>query len=119
MHPSTGPALPLARLRDVLSGAQEWPLWPAVWRAANIPPPLQAVGPHVTPLGITFYPSFPEGLPAQEGGPWPLQLWPEEYWGRLFVAERGSWNREPPIGYRLAVVEVRAWQWAAVPLQLA
>lgn len=76
------------------------------WCAENVRTPVQALGAHVSPLAIAFYPSSPEGLPAQEGGPWRQQLWPEEYWGRLFVAEHGSWNRDPPIGYRLAAVEV-------------
>jgi glucose/arabinose dehydrogenase len=32
---------------------------------------------------------------------------PEEYRGQIFVAEHGSWNRDAPIGYRLAVVHLQ------------
>lgn len=51
--------------------------------------PALALGPHVAPLGMTFY----------EG-----DAFPEAYRGNVVLAEHGSWNRTPeagPIGYRL------------------
>lgn len=35
------------------------------------------------------------------------QRWPTEYDGSVFVAEHGSWNRDVPIGYRIANVRLR------------
>jgi len=54
-------------------------------------PPAWALGPHVAPLGMRFY----------EGG-----MFPAEYQNQIFIAEHGSWNRDMPIGYRLAAVKV-------------
>jgi glucose/arabinose dehydrogenase len=54
-------------------------------------PPAWALGPHVAPLGMRFY----------EGS-----MFPAEYQNRIFIAEHGSWNRDMPIGYRLATVKV-------------
>jgi hypothetical protein len=34
------------------------------------------------------------------------QQWPAEYGGAVFVAEHGSWNRDTPIGYRIAAVQL-------------
>jgi glucose/arabinose dehydrogenase len=36
-----------------------------------------------------------------EGG-----MFPAEYQNQIFIAEHGSWNRDMPIGYRLAAVKV-------------
>ncbi len=55
-------------------------------------PPAWMLGPHVAPLGMRFY----EGT-----------QFPEEYQGNIFVAEHGSWNRDAPIGYRLALVRLQ------------
>ena len=55
-------------------------------------PPAWMLGPHVAPLGMRFY----EGT-----------QFPEEYQGNIFVAEHGSWNRDTPIGYRLALVRLQ------------
>ena len=33
-------------------------------------------------------------------------MFPEEYHGRIFIAEHGSWNRSEPIGYRITMVDV-------------
>ncbi|KAK9803090.1 hypothetical protein WJX73_000282 [Symbiochloris irregularis] len=49
-------------------------------------PPAQALGPHVAALGVTFYHG---------------SAFPEEYNGTLFNAQHGSWDRDPPIGYRV------------------
>ena len=53
--------------------------------------PAQRLGPHVAPLGLKFY-----------GG----DMFPEDYRGRIFIAEHGSWNRSEPIGYRITLVDV-------------
>jgi glucose/arabinose dehydrogenase len=57
-------------------------------------PPAQKLGPHVAPLGLTFY-----------GG----SMFPAEYNKRLFIAQHGSWNRTPTPGhngYRIMVAKV-------------
>lgn len=51
--------------------------------------PALTLGPHVAPLGMTFYSG---------------SQFPESYRGDVILAEHGSWNRTPeagPIGYRL------------------
>ena len=53
--------------------------------------PEQLLGPHVAPLGMTFY----------EG-----DMFPEEYNHSIFIAEHGSWNRTEKIGYRVTVVHL-------------
>jgi glucose/arabinose dehydrogenase len=55
-------------------------------------PPAWALGPHVAPLGMRFYTG---------------SMFPAAYKNRIFIAEHGSWNRDEPIGYRIAAVEVR------------
>ncbi len=54
-------------------------------------PPVQALGPHVAALGMTFYtgPQFPDA-----------------YRGDVFIAEHGSWNRSTKIGYRVTRVRL-------------
>jgi hypothetical protein len=44
----------------------------------------QPMGPHVTPLGMTFYRPPPGNPPS---------LFPSQYHNQIFVAQRGSWNR--------------------------
>ena len=51
--------------------------------------PAQPLGPHVAPLGLEFYTA---------------SNFPDEYRGRLFIAEHGSWNRSSKIGYRVMQV---------------
>ncbi|MCF6285633.1 MAG: PQQ-dependent sugar dehydrogenase [Candidatus Hydrogenedentes bacterium] len=51
--------------------------------------PIQKMGPHVTPLGLTFYTG---------------SQFPAEYKNRLFIAQHGSWNRSIKIGYRVMQV---------------
>jgi glucose/arabinose dehydrogenase len=48
-----------------------------------------AVGPHTASLGLAFY----EGT-----------LLPAQYRGGAFVGQHGSWNRNPPSGYRVIYV---------------
>jgi glucose/arabinose dehydrogenase len=55
-------------------------------------PPAWMMGPHVAPLGMKFYTGT---------------QFPEEYRGQIFIAEHGSWNRDAPIGYRVAVVHLQ------------
>ena len=53
--------------------------------------PVQNMGAHVAPLGVTFY-----------RGP----MFPENYQSFAFVAEHGSWNRAKKSGYRISLVEL-------------
>jgi glucose/arabinose dehydrogenase len=46
---------------------------------------------HSAPLGLAFYTG---------------QQFPETYWGDLFVAFHGSWNRTQPTGYKVIHVDV-------------
>ena len=54
-------------------------------------PPAQALGPHVSPLGLKFYTGT---------------MFPAAYHKQLFIAEHGSWNRSDPIGYRITLVRM-------------
>jgi glucose/arabinose dehydrogenase len=54
-------------------------------------PPAQKLGPHVAPLGLSFYSGT---------------MFPEEYRGQVFIAEHGSWNRSKKIGYRVTLVRL-------------
>ena len=58
---------------------------------SNFEPPVQRLGPHVAPLGVTFY----------DGN-----MFPEEYVNQIFIAEHGSWNRSKKIGYRVSLVRL-------------
>ena len=49
-------------------------------------PPAQKLGAHVASLGMRFYTGA---------------KFPEEYRGAIFIAEHGSWNRDPKSGYRV------------------
>ncbi len=55
-------------------------------------PPAWMLGPHVAPLGMRFYTGT---------------QFPKDYLGQIFIAEHGSWNRDAPIGYRLAVIRLQ------------
>jgi len=57
----------------------------------NFVKPLQNLGPHVAPLGMTFYTG---------------QQFPDKYHKAIFIAEHGSWNRSTKIGYRVALVRL-------------
>jgi glucose/arabinose dehydrogenase len=59
---------------------------------AEFTPPAQNLGPHVAALGMRFYTG------AQ---------FPPRYRNAIFIAEHGSWNRQPMIGYRVTVVTLR------------
>lgn len=62
---------------------------------ADFTPPAWKFPAHVAPLGIRFYTGH---------------QFPTEYRHRLFVAQHGSWNRSPPMGYRVVAVEFREGQ---------
>lgn len=70
-------------------------IFPRTHNAANAVPPLQALGPHLSGLGLKFG-SSPR-FPANYTGP-----------STLFVAEHGSWNRAYAIGFRIALVGLDA-----------
>lgn len=56
--------------------------------------PIQALGPHVAPLGMRFYTG---------------STFPSEYANQVFIAEHGSWNRSKSAGktgYRLTLVRL-------------
>ncbi|TDS15078.1 glucose/arabinose dehydrogenase [Maribacter caenipelagi] len=46
---------------------------------------------HVAPLAIKFYTGT---------------MFPEEYKGKAFIAEHGSWNRSKKVGYRIMLVDI-------------
>ncbi len=60
---------------------------------AEFTPPTQRLGPHVAPLGMTFYTGA---------------MFPETYRDHVFIAEHGSWNRSKKIGYRVTLVTLDA-----------
>ncbi len=49
-----------------------------------VEPPVAELGPHVAPLAMKFYTGT---------------MFPEEYRGKIFIAEHGSWNRTPEAGH--------------------
>jgi glucose/arabinose dehydrogenase len=61
-------------------------------RCADYTAPEQNLGPHVAALGMRFYTGT---------------QFPPEYRGAIFIAEHGSWNRQPMVGYRVSVVKLR------------
>jgi glucose/arabinose dehydrogenase len=60
-------------------------------------PALRNLGPHCAALGVRVYePSrFPDNAAS---------LFPDEFHGKIIVAEHGSWNRRVASGYRLTTV---------------
>jgi glucose/arabinose dehydrogenase len=58
--------------------------------------PVQTLGPHTAPLGMTFYRS-------EQGG-----MFPPEYNRTAFIALHGSWNRARFIGYKVVMVRLHA-----------
>jgi glucose/arabinose dehydrogenase len=55
--------------------------------------PLLKTGPHIAGNGVEFYTG---------------SMFPAEYKNRLFLAQRGSWNRTKKIGFRVAMVTLDA-----------
>lgn len=63
-------------------------------RCEDAVPPVQALGPHVAPLGLRFYTG---------------SMFPESYRGQILIAEHGSWNRSKAAGktgYRITLVRL-------------
>lgn len=58
-------------------------------RCSDYVAPARKLDPHVAPLGVKFYTG---------------EMFPQEYRGRIFIAEHGSWNRSKKIGYRITMV---------------
>jgi glucose/arabinose dehydrogenase len=54
-------------------------------------PPALPLGPHVAALGMRFYTGT---------------MFPDEYHNQIFIAEHGSWNRRPLIGYRVTLARL-------------
>ena len=59
---------------------------------AHYSAPERQLGAHVAPLGLTFYTG---------------EQFPTEYYGHLFIAEHGSWNRSKKAGYRVMLVKLQ------------
>ncbi len=53
--------------------------------------PRQTLNPHGAALGMKFYTG---------------DLFPESFKNQIFIAEHGSWNRTPPIGYQVSLVRL-------------
>lgn len=70
----------------------------AAYCAASTPPVLENQA-HEAPIGMTFYTGT---------------QFPEEYRDDAFVALRGSWNRFPPTGYRIARIDFQAGEPTAI-----
>ena len=62
--------------------------------------PDYALGPHTASLGLAFY----NGT-----------LLPERYRGGAFVGQHGSWNRDPPSGYKVIFVPFEGGRPAGLP----
>ena len=58
-------------------------------------PPLLKLGPHVAPIGTIFYTG---------------DMFPPEYKNRIFIAQRGSWNRTEKLGYGVTTVTLTMGQ---------
>jgi glucose/arabinose dehydrogenase len=58
----------------------------------NTIPPVFELQAHSAPLGLRFYTG---------------KLFPKEYWGDLFVAFHGSWNRSVPTGYKVVRIKIK------------
>jgi glucose/arabinose dehydrogenase len=58
-------------------------------------PPLLKLGPHIAPNGVKFYTG---------------DMFPPQYKNRMFIANRGSWNKTEKIGYSVTTVTLVAGQ---------
>jgi len=57
--------------------------------------PLLKLGPHIAPIGTMFYTG---------------SMFPAEYKNRLFIVQRGSWNRTEKLGYGITTVTLAMGQ---------
>ena len=55
-------------------------------------PPVQKLGAHVASLGMAIYSG---------------SMFPKMYYGQIFIAEHGSWNRSKKSGYRMTAVRLK------------
>jgi glucose/arabinose dehydrogenase len=62
-------------------------------QASTYTAPAQKLGPHVAPLGMTFYTG---------------KKFPAQYRNQILIPEHGSWNRSNKIGYRITLVRLDA-----------
>ena len=60
--------------------------------ASDFTPAALEIPAHRAPLGIQFYTG---------------KSFPEKYRNQLFIAQHGSWNRNPPDGYRVSLATIR------------
>jgi len=58
-------------------------------------PPLMKLGPHIAPIGTMFYTG---------------SMFPAQYTNRLFIVQRGSWNRTEKLGYGITTVTLAMGQ---------
>jgi glucose/arabinose dehydrogenase len=58
-------------------------------------PPLMKLGPHIAPIGTMFYTGA---------------MFPAQYKNRLFIVQRGSWNRTEKLGYGIVTVTLAMGQ---------
>ncbi|MCU0944203.1 MAG: PQQ-dependent sugar dehydrogenase [Rubritepida sp.] len=70
-------------------GGFQDPAVPLQRLCSEFPPPAMLLGPHVAPIGTHFY----RGT-----------AFPQQYHNALFIANRGSWNRDRLAGYEVIVV---------------
>ncbi len=73
------------------------------WCAANSLTPATFIQAHSAPLDITFFDAQPTGA------------LPEKWRGGAFVALHGSWNRNPPTGYKVVWIPFDAQGKAPMP----
>ena len=70
---------------------------------AKARPPDYALGPHTASLGLAFSKSA---------------VWPAPFDSGVFIGQHGSWNRNPPSGYRVIFVPFRGGQPFGKPIDV-
>lgn len=75
------------------AGGTPDPQYNAGRNCSEFAPPAALLGPHVAALGMRFYTGT---------------MFPEAYRNQIFIARRGSWNRERLIGYDVVVAHLDA-----------
>jgi glucose/arabinose dehydrogenase len=76
------------------------------WCRARTNPPAMAMQAHSAPLGIALYQPSRHGFPKRPSGSAVACSggFPATMRGDAFVAFHGSWNRNPPTGYKVRVL---------------
>ncbi len=67
------------------------PIYGANRSCDQFTPPVAKLGPHIAPLGLKFYTG---------------SMFPAEYKNSMLIAQHGSWNRDPKIGYNVIRVNI-------------